>query len=468
MAFVLGVAVMSFYLVLLRRESRRLQGQLDEAVRQASAKSDAAAEALRGELVCSVENESLRQRLEESATERGKNEARLDRLVAERDEQLRAVSVLSAEKQILTEKADFQKSELENLRRQMSNEFRVMADSILEEKSRRFTTLNSENMDKILSPLQEKLNEFKKKVEETYDRESKERFSLDSRIRELVELNRRISDEANNLTRALKGDNKAQGDWGEMILENILEMSGLTRDREYFRQPTLTDDLGHTTLNEQGNRMRPDYLVVYPDQRSVIIDSKVSLTAYCRYIETDDKTQADVALVAHVRSMKAHIDELAAKSYQDYCKSLDFVMMFMPNEAAYLAAMQYDHTLWEYAYAKRVLLISPTNLIAALKLVADLWKREYQNRNALEIAQVGATLYDKLVGFESNLRLVGEGLEKTMRNYETAYKQLTAGRGNMVDKARRMKELGLKTKKEFPALLGDDDDEPAAAENEVE
>lgn len=458
---------MSVYVVLLRRESRRIQENCDEQARRAVLQDEKLSAALRDQLVAETELEALRSRFDEQTALYRQTVEKWERAVAERDDRIRESAALAAEKQLLTDKIEYQRNELENLHRQMSNEFRVMADTILEEKTKRFTALNHENMDKILTPLQQKLNEFKAKVEETYDRESKERFTLDARIRELVELNRRISDEANNLTKALKGDNKAQGDWGEMILENILEMSGLTRDREYFKQSTLTDAFGHTVVNEQGNRMRPDYIVVYPDKRSVVIDSKVSLTAYCRYVEAVDDGEAAQALAGHVRSVKAHIDELAVKSYQDYGKSLDFVMMFMPNEAAYLAAMQSDRTLWEYAYAKRVLLVSPTNLIAALKLVADLWKREYQNRNALDIARIGAALYDKLVGFEANLKSVGEGLEKTLYTYEKAYKQLTAGRGNMIDKARQMKELGLKTKKDFPATLSDgNDEETETAENE--
>lgn len=362
---------------------------------------------------------------------------------------LRAVE-LQSENRVLQDKLDNQKNELQAAREQLNAEFRLMANEILEEKSKKFTELNRDNIDRILQPLQVKLGEFKVKVEETYDKESKERFSLDSRIRELVELNKRISEEANNLTRALKGDNKTQGDWGEMILESILERSGLVNGREYFTQETLTDENGQSLTSETGRRMRPDVVIAYPDNRKVIIDSKVSLTAYSRYVDTDDKELSAKALGEHLRSVKAHIDELAAKNYQDYTKALDFVMLFIPNEPAYLAVMQRDADLWQYAYAKRVLLISPTNLIAALKMIADLWKREYQNRNAIEIAERGAALYDKFAGFVESMGEIGTNLERTARSYNQAYNQLKEGRGNLISQVEKLKKLGVKARKELP------------------
>lgn len=395
----------------------------------------------------------LERESEQKDEARWKLEERLAEAIADREAHARRAIELTAENRTLAEKMQTQQAEMENLRTQMNNEFKLMANAILEEKSKRFTELNKENIDRILAPLQEKLSEFKTKVEETYDKESKERFSLDSRIKELVELNQRISQEANNLTKALKGDSKTQGDWGEVILESILEKSGLTKNQQYFVQETLTDDMGHPVLNENGKRMRPDVMVVYPDNRRIIIDSKVSLTAYTRYVDAEDTGESEKALSEHIRSVKSHIDELAAKHYQDHVASLDFVMMFIPNEPAYLVAMQKDPNLWQYAYSKRVLLISPTNLIAALKLVVDLWKREQQNQNALDIAERGARLYDKFVGFVEKMNEIGKHLGNASKSYNEAFNQLKEGSGNLIGQAQKLIKLGVKAKKELPSSL---------------
>lgn len=343
-----------------------------------------------------------------------------------------------------------QQEELQNTRQQLNKDFQVLANQILEEKTSRFTVTNRENMEAILKPLNEKLVEFKSKVEETYDKESKQRFSLEERIRELVALNNQISTDANNLTKALKGNNKIQGNWGEMILESILEKSGLKKGEEYFVQETLKDELGNTLQNSEGNRMQPDIIVEYPGGRKIVIDSKVSLNAYIKYVESEDDAEKAIAEKEHLISIKQHIDELSRKSYQDYIDSLDFVMMFVPNEPAYILAMQLDSSLWDYAYRKRILLISPTNLIASLKVVADLWKREHQSRNAQEIANRGAMLYDKFVGFVESLQDVGKSIEKSQKSYDKAFSQLKEGNGNLIRQAEMLKELGIKSQKQLP------------------
>ena len=286
----------------------------------------------------------------------------------------------------------------EEKRKRNETEFRNIANMVLENSSRRFSEQHKDELKTILDPLKSNIEEFKKKVEDTYDIESKQRFSLEEKIKDLVELNSRISEEARNLTNALKGDNKVQGDWGEMILEGILENSGLQKNREYFIQETLKDKEGNTTVSDSGRKMRPDVIVKYPDSRKIIIDSKVSLTAFVRMSESEDETSYNAAVKQHLQSIKAHIDELSKKSYQDYTdNTLDFVMMFIPNESAYLTALQSDQNIWQYGYDKRVVMISPTNLITALKLIADLWKRDRQSRNSIEIAKRGGLLYDKFV-----------------------------------------------------------------------
>ena len=366
------------------------------------------------------------------------------------------VAKLTAENEALNEKLKTQKSEIEELKRKFNLEFENIATKILEEKTRKFTIQNKENLETILKPLGENIEKFKKKVEEVYDKESKERFSLGNEVKKLLDLNHKISEEAHNLTNALKGNSKTQGDWGQMILENILEQSGLVKDREYFVQEYLKDKDGNYLKNEDGKKMQPDIIIKYPDERKVIVDSKVSLTAYTRYTGSDDIEVQKKALQDHIKSIRRHIDELSGKNYQDFASSLDFVMMFVPNEPAYLLALKNDPDLWHYAYNKRIILISPTNLIAALKLIEDLWKREYQNRNAEAISKRGEILYDKFVGFVQNLMNIGNHIKKTQESYDAALGQLKSGNGNLIGQAQKLKDLGVKSKKSLPTDLVND------------
>jgi DNA recombination protein RmuC len=360
----------------------------------------------------------------------------------------------TANNEALQEKLITQKEEMEALNKKFNTEFENIANRILEAKTEKFTELNKTNLNNILEPLGKNITEFKTKVEEAYQKESEQRFSLGERVKELAELNRKISEEANNLTRALKSESKTQGGWGEMILENILQRSGLEKDREYFMEHQLYDEQGIPMRSDtEDKKMRPDAVIKYPDNRHVIIDSKVSLNAFTRAVDSTEEAIRINELNEHVTAIKKHIQLLSAKGYDDYNKSLDFVMMFIPSEPAYIAALQVDAELWNYAYDRRILLLSPTNLITSLKLIVDLWKREYQNQNANEIAERGAKLYDKFVGFIDNLQDVGDHLQKAQNKYGEAYKQLSTGNDNLVTQATKLKDLGLKTKKSLPENL---------------
>lgn len=359
------------------------------------------------------------------------------------------MAILQTQLETAHEKLSNQKEELESIGEKFRFEFRNLAQGILEEKTAKFTQVNEEKMKAILDPLKTELVDFKKKVDDTYDKESKERFTLGKEVQRLIEMSQLVSQEANNLTTALKGNNKQQGNWGEMILESILAYSGLTKGREYLTQEFIRDNAGNVIRDENGKALQPDISVLYPDQRKIIIDSKVSLLAWEQYVSADNVDMQKQFIKEHVQSVRSHIEGLSRKNYPHYAQALDYVLLFIPIEPAFLEAVKTDLQLWKFAYDKRIMLVSPTNLLAVLKIIADLWRVELQNQHAIEIADKAGALYDKFVGFIENLELVGKKIQDAQQSYEMAFKQLSTGRGNIVGRVEELKKMGANANKQL-------------------
>jgi DNA recombination protein RmuC len=358
-----------------------------------------------------------------------------------------ALAAAEADYRNLQEKLFDQKKEMENLNEKFAIQFKNLANEIFEEKSKKFTDQNKSNMFDLLRPLGEKIVEFEKKVEDTH----KDTISRNSALREQLEnlqrLNLQMTKEAENLTRALKGDSKTQGAWGEFILESILEKSGLVRDREFTIQESFTTEDG---------RFRPDIIIRLPENRHVIIDSKVSLTAYNNFVNAATESEKVIALKAHLLSIRQHLKGLWEKNYQRISdRNLDFVIMFIPIEPAYILAIQSEKKLYEEALEKRIVFVSPTLLIPSLQLIKNVWKQEYQNRNSQEIAKHATSLYEKFVGFSNDLIDIGSQIKKTQTSYEGAMNKLTTGNGNLVKSLERFKILGLKPAKNIDQRLID-------------
>lgn len=330
---------------------------------------------------------------------------------------------------------------------QLTTEFQNLANKILEEKSKKFTDQNRLNLEQVLNPLREQLGDFRRKVEDVYEKESKDRMSLFHEINSLKTLNQQISSDAINLTNALKGQSKTQGAWGEVILERVLEESGLHKGREYETQGSFTTD--------EGKRLRPDVIVHLPEEKDIVIDSKVSLTAYERYCSSDDETERQLALREHIASLRSHIKGLSVKNYEDLpgIKSLDFVLLFVPIEAAFITAVENDQSLFREAFDKNIIVVSPTTLLATLRTVHNIWRYEYQNRNALEIAEKAGGLYDQFVRFGEALLDVEDKLNKAQASFQTAKSRLIDGRGNLVARTQQLQKLGAKAKKKMPEEL---------------
>ena len=441
---VLGVAV-----VLLRGMGRE------------AAATDAARE--RFEAALAAERTLHAERLEAARADLDQSMAERDRLRGELRELAEQAAELRETKARLEERGESQRrhdqerlQELENARKRMSEEFQNLANRILEEKGKALNEQGRSSLDALLKPVREQLDGFRRKVEEVHLSDTRERASLREQLEMLKQLNQQMNDEARNLTRALKGDKKAQGNWGELVLERVLEQCGLRAGHEYEVQGSYRD-ADHRLL-------RPDVVVHLPEGKEIVIDSKVSLVAWSEYVAAEDDLGRERALRAHVLAVRNHINGLSAKDYTDLkgVRSLDFVLMFMPIEAAFMAAFQHDEKLFGDAFEKRIAVVTPTTLLATMRTVESLWRNERQNENSAHIAEQAGKVYDKLRGFLEDFEKIGTQLATVQRSFDGARKKLTEGRGNLLSQAESFRDLGIKVRKPIPRSLLDDADAPDA------
>jgi DNA recombination protein RmuC len=378
-----------------------------------------------------------------------------EQLRVERDQALQRAIRLEAELDSERKQVQHRIDSLNEAKEALTNQFKNLANEILEDKTKKFTEQNAQQLDILLKPLQTKLAEFREQVSNSYEKESRERFALKHEIERLANLNLKMSDEARSLTNALKGDSKIQGNWGELVLESILESSGLRKGEEYLVQDS------HTQAD--GSRLQPDVIIKLPEGRHLVIDSKVSITAYARHTEAASTDEADKELLAHIQSIRQHIQGLSGKNYAGIADiaSVDFVLMFIPIEPAFLSALKSAPNLYQEALSKNIVLVCPSTLMATLRTVAHLWRQDQQNKNAMEIARQCANLYDKFVGFVEDLEQIGKRLDQAQSSYHDAFNKLKSGKGNLIKAAEKVKELGVKPNKVIASNLLTQDDESA-------
>ncbi len=372
-------------------------------------------------------------------------------LHAEKDDIIRVNIQQDGDIKGLNEKLNTQKGDLENIQEKFTKEFENLANKILDEKSTKFTEQNKENIKQILNPLQEKIKLFEDKVDKTHKESIDYHAALRQQIIGLKELNEQMSKEAVNLTKALKGDSKTQGNWGELILERVLEKSGLEKDREYVLEKSFNTD------DENKTRLRPDVIINLPDNKKMIVDSKVSLTAYEQYVNCDDETEKQQYLKEHITSLNRHVTQLSEKKYEDIyeIESPDFVLLFVPVEPAFAVAINTDNQLYNKAFEKNIVIVTPATLLATLRTIDSMWQNEKQRNNAVEIARQAGALYDKFEGFVSDLTKVGKKMDEAKSEYKGAMNKLVEGRGNLITSVEKIKKLGAKAKKSLPQNIID-------------
>ncbi len=384
--------------------------------------------------------------------------ARLEAALAEKDEKIntlteQAASSMAGHSELKTRLEEQKKQneerlkEFEEVKKRMTVEFENLANKILEEKSKRFAEQNKSSLNELLKPMHTQLGDFRKRVDEIHHEDAKDRNTLRGHIEQLQTLNQEMNKEAKSLTRALKGDNKAQGNWGEMILEKVLEQSGLRKGREYEIQKAFR--------NTENSLLKPDVIIHLPEGKDIIIDSKVSLIHYNEYINSDNADEQKKALAAHVHSVREHINNLSGKDYSSLkgLRSLDFILLFMPIDAAFMAAFQSDEKLFNTAFEKKIVVVTPTTLLATLRTIENIWRYERQNENSRQIADKAGAVYDKLRGFLEDFEKIGKQLDTVDKTYQDAMNKLTLGKGNLIRQAEGFVELGVKVKKEMPQSI---------------
>lgn len=444
MAFALVILIISVF-IFLRRPKNAYSNAADEllsakkeieALKITSAKAEERAISLMAERDKAERNlKEERLRLEEVIYNQGQD------MLAEKNKLARAEESFKAQRERLID----QERSIQEIQQKFQLEFQNVANKLLDEKSQKFVDTNRNSLDLLLNPLKENIKAFEEKVEKVYNLEAAERNTLRGVITQLMELNKTISNEAQNLTKALKGDSKKQGNWGEVILERILERSGLVRDQEYRMQVSLQ--------TEDGTRFQPDVVIDLPDDKHLIIDSKVSLVAYERLVNCETEEERKLYSKAHVESIRNHVNGLSSKNYHDLnlVNSPDFVLLFIPIESSFSFAVQLDAELFNHAWDKRVVIVSPSTLLATLRTISSMWKQERQNRNVLEIARLSGTMYDKFVGFVNDMENIGKNIKQSQSAYDNALNKLTEGNGNLVKTAERIKSLGAKANKQIDA-----------------
>jgi len=402
----------------------------------------------------SKENEWIRnhaqmeERIKNLQAENEKISNHLDEVEIQKEQHLQQLAKAEAEFSSLREKLIVQKQEMEDLQKKFTTEFENIANKILDKNSEKFTAVNQKNMNDVLNPLKEKIQLFEKKVDDTYKQGLKDQIDLKAELKKLYDLNSKISEEANNLTKALKGDVKKQGNWGEVVLERILERSGLNEGTQGYEKQ-------FSDTSEDGRRIQPDIVINLPDSKHIIIDSKVSLIAYERAVNAETEEERVKYIKDHILSLKTHCKGLSEKHYQSarHLNSPDFVLLFIPVESSFSIAVQEDQDIFSFAWDLKVVLVSPSTLLATLRTIASIWQQENQTRNAMEIARQGGALYDKFVGFIADMEKIGKSISNSQNSYNDAMSKLSSGSGNLVGRVESIKKLGAKTTKELPKLM---------------
>ena len=440
LAFIFG-AVLAYFIVKSSSISRKIYDELQQNFSQKEAEFNK----ILAEI--SAENKSQNQKIAEQQELNFKQNTEIKELQNDKNQLIGLKSQLSAQNENLQKLLDSQKEEITKMQEVAKTEFQNLANKILEEKTLKFTEQNQQNLKNILNPLQEKITDFEKKVENTHKESIDYHAALRQQIIGLKDLNVQMSKETVNLTKALKGDSKIQGNWGELVLERVLEKSGLEKGREYEIQKSF--------VTEEGNRVQPDVVINLPDGKKMIVDSKVSLTAYEKYINEDEEEQKSAFLKEHVNSLKRHVEQLGNKNYQHLyeMESPDFVLLFIPIEPAFAIALNEDTQLYNKAFEKNIVIVTPSTLLATLRTIDSMWTNQKQQDNAIEIARQAGALYDKFEGFVTDLVKIGKKMDEAKSEYEGAMNKLVDGKGNLITSVQKLKIMGAKAKKSLPDVI---------------